>query len=141
MNELRLERPDFGSLRIGATLPPLELPPVSRATLALYAGASGDHNPNHIDVDAARAAGYDDVFAHGMLVMAYLGRLLTNWVPQESIRQFDVRFTDIVHVHDRLTCSGHVIGITDDRQVSVELRACDQHGHVKATGKARIDFS
>ena len=27
----------------------------------------------HVDVDAARAAGFDDVFAHGMLTMALLG--------------------------------------------------------------------
>ena len=41
-----------------------------RATLALFAGASGDHNPIHIDLDVARSAGLDDVFAHGMLSMA-----------------------------------------------------------------------
>ena len=28
--------------------------------------------------------GLDDVFAHGMLSMAYLGRLLTDWVPQDA---------------------------------------------------------
>lgn len=48
----------------GTTLPPLRLPPVSRTTLALYAGASGDHNPIHIDLDVARSAGLGDVFAH-----------------------------------------------------------------------------
>ena len=45
--------------------------------LALFAGASGDHNPIHIDIDFARKAGMPDVFAHGMLSMAWLGRLLT----------------------------------------------------------------
>ena len=32
-------------IEVGAKLPPLELPPISRTTLALFAGASGDHNP------------------------------------------------------------------------------------------------
>ncbi len=41
--------------------------PVDRTTLALFAGASGDHNPIHIDIDFARRAGMPDVFAHGML--------------------------------------------------------------------------
>jgi acyl dehydratase len=45
----------------------LDAPQITRATLALYAGASGDHNPVHIDIDAAHAVGIDDVFAHGML--------------------------------------------------------------------------
>ncbi len=61
----------------------LELPPVSRIDLVLYCGASGDHNPIHVDPDFARAAGEPGVFAHGMLSMAWLARLLTDWLPQE----------------------------------------------------------
>ena len=65
----------------------LTLPPINRTTLALFAGASGDHNQIHIDIDFARQAGMPDVFAHGMLSMAYLGRLLTQWVDQRQLRQ------------------------------------------------------
>ncbi len=65
-------------------LPPLIVDQISRTTLALFAGASGDHNPIHIDLDVARSAGLDDVFAQGMLSMAYLGRLLTDWVPRSA---------------------------------------------------------
>ncbi len=50
----------------------LEVPQIRRRTLALYAGASGDHNPVHIDTDECHAVGIPDVFAHGMLSMAYL---------------------------------------------------------------------
>lgn len=71
---------------------------ISRSTLALFAGASGDHNPIHIDLDSARASGMDDVFAHGMLSMAYLGRVLTNTFRQEQIREFSARFTAITPV-------------------------------------------
>lgn len=91
----------------------LEIPPISRTTLALYAGASGDHNPAHIDLDAVRAVGYPDVFAHGMLSMAYLGRLLTNWVPQERIRSYAVRFAAITPIHAAPTCTGTVTRVED----------------------------
>jgi acyl dehydratase len=77
---------------VGTELPPLRLEPVSRSTLALFAGASGDHNPIHIDLDVAKSASLNDVIAHGMLSMAYLGRLLTNWVPRQRIRSYQVRF-------------------------------------------------
>ncbi|MEV8195324.1 MULTISPECIES: MaoC/PaaZ C-terminal domain-containing protein [Rhodococcus] len=80
------------------TIPDLEPGPITRTTLALFAGASGDHNPIHIDLDAAKAAGLDDVFAHGMLSMAYLGRLLTDAVPQSRIRELSTRFTAITPV-------------------------------------------
>jgi acyl dehydratase len=70
-------------VEVGTELPPLAVEPISRTTLALFAGVSGDHNPIHIDVDVARSVGRDDVLAQGMLSMAYLGRLVTSWVPQE----------------------------------------------------------
>ncbi|MEV0063552.1 MaoC/PaaZ C-terminal domain-containing protein [Nocardia sp. NPDC050718] len=98
---------------VGTELPPLALPPISRTTLALFAGASGDHNPIHIDLDNARSAGFDDVFAHGMLSMAYLGRLLTGWVPQRDIRSFAVRFTAITPIHAEPTCTATVTAVAD----------------------------
>ncbi|MEU9330824.1 MaoC/PaaZ C-terminal domain-containing protein [Streptomyces canus] len=98
---------------VGTELPPLRLEPVSRTTLALFAGASGDHNPIHIDLDVVKSAGLDDVFAHGMLSMAYLGRLLTNWVPQQRIRSYKVRFAAITPVLSRPTCTATVVSIED----------------------------
>ena len=44
--------------------------PISRTTLALFAGASGDHTPKHIELDLEKKAGLDDVFAHGILGLA-----------------------------------------------------------------------
>ena len=76
-----MQAPRFNAVKVGDQLPPLALPAINRTTLALYCGASGDHNPIHIDLDFARKARMPDVFAHGMLSAAYLGRLLTGWVP------------------------------------------------------------
>jgi len=39
-------------------------------TIRAYAHASGDLNPIHLDPQAARAAGFDTVIAHGMSVIA-----------------------------------------------------------------------
>ena len=83
-------------------------PPITRHTLALYCGASGDHNPIHVDLDFARAAGFPDVFSHGMLVMAYLGQALTDAVSPSSIRSFSTRFSAITQLGARLTCEGQI---------------------------------
>ena len=93
-------------VEVGTELPPVLAPPVTRTTLALFAGASGDHNPIHIDIDFARASGVEDVFAHGMLSMGYLARVLTGWVPQERIRSFSARFTERTPIGGRPACSG-----------------------------------
>ena len=102
------------TLAVGQALPPRESAPISRHTLALYCGASGDHNPIHVDSDFAKDAGMPDVFAHGMLSMAYLGQLLTNWVPQEQIRQWGVRFVAITPVHAKVLCTGKVVELFEE---------------------------
>lgn len=126
---------------VGDDLPPLEVPAISRADLALFAGASGDHNPVHIDIDFARAAGRDDVFAQGMLVMAHLGRLLTAQVPVGSLRSFSTRFVAITRVHDRLVCRGRVGAIEEtegERRAHLELSVTDATGETKLVGAAVV---
>lgn len=133
--------PAFDAVRVGDELPAVELPPVDRATLALFAGASGDHIPLHIDIDVARRAGMPDVFAHGMLGMAWLGRLLTRWVPQSCVRRFDVRFQGITHLGNAIRCGGVVAEkLEGERCVRVELRATNQWGQTKIVGDAVVEL-
>ncbi len=134
----------LNDLAPGDELPALELPPVTRAQLALFAGASGDHNPIHIDIDFARAAGQPDVFAHGMLVMAELGRLLTAHVPIGALRAFSTRFAAVTRVHDRLTCRGTVVAVETvdgERRARLHLSVTDQAGEVKLVGGATVALS
>lgn len=130
-------------LQAGDEIPELSTPPVSRLTLALYAGASGDHNPIHVDLDFARYHGMDDVFAHGMLATAYLGRMLTNWIPQHAIRSFGVRFVAISQVHDQLSCRGTVRRLyqEDDRTLAeLDLTVSNQEGEIRVRGDATIEL-
>ena len=86
----------------------LKIDPISRTTLALFAGAAGDRNPIHIDIDAAHAAGLPDVFAHGMLSLAYVARLITSWMPQKDLIELSVRFTAVTPVHGAPVITGEV---------------------------------
>lgn len=131
----------FDDVKIGDTLPPLTLEPVNRTTLALFAGASGDHNRVHIDTDYARKAGMPDVFAHGMLSMAYLGRLLTRWVDQRQLREFGVRFVGITHLGHQLTCTGRVVDKFEahgERRVKLEIQTANQYGEPRVVGEAVV---
>ena len=122
---------------VGTRIGPLALPPISRATLALFAGASHDHNPIHVDIDAARLAGFDDVIAHGMLSMAYLGRLLTDWCPQAQLLSWRVRFTAMTPVLTTPTCEGVVTSVSDGvAELDLAVRLGD--GSVTLTGTARV---
>ena len=106
-----MSKANLPAVTVGTELPELVTPPVTRAMLALYAGASGDHNPIHIDSDAAVAAGLDDVIAHGMLSMAFLGRVLTDRLPLTDLVSFRVTFRAPTPVHARLRCTARVASV------------------------------
>jgi acyl dehydratase len=119
---------------------PLTVDPVSRSALALFAGASGDHNPVHIDLDFARSSGFDDVFAHGMLSMAYLARLLTSWVPQERIRSYGVRFAAVTPLGAKPTCSGTITAV-EDGIATLDLLVLLEDGTVTLSGTATVELA
>ncbi len=131
----------FSDVQIGDELPALVLTAVNRTTLALYAGASGDHNQVHIDLDFARKARQPDVFAHGMLSVAYLGRMLTAWVAQTQIRSLSVRFTGITQLGHVPTCSARVIEKFEaggEGRVCLAIRCANQYGEEKLIGEAVV---
>jgi acyl dehydratase len=116
-------------------------PPITRHALAMYCGGSGDHNPIHVDSDFAKASGYPDVFVHGMLVMAYLGRSLTDTVSASAVRSYSVRFVAVTQVHSEITCEGVVTEVFEEggeRLARVSLLAKDQAEQVKLRGEAVV---
>lgn len=132
---------DIADIQVGTEVPALAVQPITRTTLALFAGASGDHNPIHIDLDAAREAGFDDVFAHGMLSMAYLGRLITSWVPQSQLRSLSTRFSAITPVHARPTCTGTVTSVDEvdgERRATLDVQITLEDGTVTLRGEAVV---
>ena len=133
--------PTYVSVGIGDELPPLVPPPLTREQLALHADASNDRNPIHTDVAYARAVGLPDVVAHGMLSMAWLGRLVTNWAPQRDLREFSARFSAITHVGERIVCTGRItekIERDGERIVRIAVTAANEAGEVKVSGDAYL---
>jgi acyl dehydratase len=125
----------------GKELPALQLPPVDLVTLHRYADASGDHALIHLDTDAARSAGFPNVIAHGLLVMAYLGRAVGEWFPDGQLLEFGCRFMAATLVGDQLTCLGRVMTTmagASEQVVELDLRVVDQRSEIKLKGSARI---
>lgn len=131
----------YDAVKVGDVLPERETKPISRHTLALYCGASGDHNPMHVDIDFAKRFGMPDVFAHGMLSMAYLAQLLTHWVPQSQIRTWGVRFVAITPVHAKVICTGKVVEKFEadgETRVRLEINAHTDAGLHTLAGDAVV---
>lgn len=93
-----------------------ELPPVSRVVtredVAAYADASGDRNPLHLHDDAARAAGFDDVIAHGMFTMGHLATAVAGWVGEDAfVRRIKVQFRSPVSMGETIVARAVVRSI------------------------------
>jgi acyl dehydratase len=126
---------------VGTQLPEVVFGPITRAKLALYAGASGDHNPAHIDLDFAKKAGLPDVFAQGMLSFGVLSRVVTHWAGIARLREFGARFVSITQVHDLVTCRGTVterFEADGEQRVRVAVVATAQDGRETLVGDAVV---
>ena len=112
--------------KVGDKLAEVVHGPLTRGDLALFAGASGDHVLLHIDSDHAKAAGFDDVFAHGMLSMAFLAQLLSGSFPPERIREWSTRFLAITPLHATVRCTGEIVEIFEaesEQRARISLKA------------------
>lgn len=130
------------SVKPGDVLPPLTKEPISKVQLVKYAGASGDYNLIHTDVETAREVGLDGVIAHGMLSMGFIGQFLTDHVGPGNVKKLKVRFNAMVRLEDVLTCRGVVRSVepVDERRtlVTLEVWAENQKGEKVTSGEAQV---
>jgi acyl dehydratase len=118
--------------------------PITRTQLALFAGASGDHNPIHLDDAAAMDGGLPGVIAHGMLNMAFLGELLTAMTDLADIRQFEARFVAMSRPGDIILCRaepGEILEKAGERLQTFRLSGSNATGQVVIEGRASIAVS
>ena len=133
----------------GESLSPLVKPPITQEQLNRYADASGDHNPIHLDEEAAHRVGLDSVIAHGMLSMAFLGQFVNSHIaaiPGAYIEQLQVRFVNMVRLGDTITCHGIIKERTSTgsggigTHVTIECWAQNQKGDKVTTGEAIVSI-
>jgi acyl dehydratase len=128
--------------KTGDVLTELRLPSITRQQLALYCGGSGDHNPIHVDIDFAKSAGVKDVFAHGMLSMCFMGRLITSLVPQSKVKSFGVRFVAITWVGDVITVKGRIAAVDKEQKtLTLELTCENQKGEPTLQGQSVVSLA
>ena len=130
---------------IDQLLNPLVKPPITKEQLRRYAEASGDYNPIHLDEHAAQQVGLDGVIAHGMLSMAFLGQFVKQQIadiPGARIEHLRVRFHNMVHLGDTITCHGKVTNRTtrEDRSqaITMDCWAQNQKGNKVTFGEAVV---
>lgn len=128
---------------VGEVLGPLSIP-VSAARVKAYAEASGDRNPLHIDPVFAASTDFGAPIAHGMLLLAYLSRLMGDrfglaWAASGSL---EARFRAPALVGHTVMVQGAVTQVhaTDGGSlVECTLSCTDAAGTPLLTATARLE--
>jgi 3-hydroxybutyryl-CoA dehydratase len=126
----------------GETLGPLEIL-ITAERVRAYAAASGDHNPIHLDPAFAAGTRYGGTIAHGMLLLAYLSRLMSARFGRAWLEngQLDARFRGPAMVGDPIRVVGEVQTVDESaggRHVRCALRCEDRSGQVLVQAAARV---
>lgn len=127
----------YEDVQVGDAIPKLVKAPVSHLQLVRYAGASGDFNPLHTDPKVGEMIGTGGIIAHGMLIMGFVGQMLSDYVGPMALRKFGVRFKGMTHIDDEITCSGTITQKYEadgEGLIAGKVQAVDQNGDVKVTG-------
>ena len=130
------------ALREGDALPEV-VREIDQRRIELYAEASGDYNPIHVDREYAVGTQFGSTIAHGMMVAAIVseamavafGRL---WAEGGRMR---LRFKAPVYPGDTVTAFGEVKRIDDQGGVSeivCSVGVRRQTGEVAITGDATV---
>ena len=119
---------------------------ITQRDINLYAEASGDLNPIHIDESFAAQTPLGGTIAHGMLILAYMSEMMTKAFGKSwfSGGKLAVRFKTPARPEDTITVSGRVKSIENKESVpciNCELESHNQNGEVVVMGDAVVKLS
>jgi 3-hydroxybutyryl-CoA dehydratase len=129
-------------IKIGQDLPG-RVKQITQDEIDLYAKASGDFNPIHIDPVFAHQTPAKGTIAHGMLVLSYVSQMMTEAFGQNWLKsgRLDIRFKAPARPADILTILGKVEKIENQglqTQVVCSILCSNQNNEANITGEAIV---
>ena len=97
---------------------------VSESDVYLYAGITGDLDPNHVDEEFTRKTSLGHRVAHGTLILGYTSAASTRILedfgrPMVSVGYNRVRFLKPVYFGDTITVDYEITGIERERERTI----------------------
>lgn len=135
-------KPKLSDINQGDSLPSV-VKQITQKDINLYAEASGDFNPIHVDESFAAQTPLGGTIAHGMLILAYISEMMTAAFGQSWLSggKLSVRFKAPARPGDTITTSGKIDSIEHKEgipYVNCSIESCNQKGETVITGGAVV---
>jgi 3-hydroxybutyryl-CoA dehydratase len=116
---------------------------LSQEKINLYAQASGDFNPIHVDQAFAARTPLGGTIAHGMLLLAYVSEMMTRTFGRSWLEggKLSVRFKAPARPGDTITATGRISSIEEIEATSYancSVESHNQKGETVIVGNARV---
>ncbi len=116
---------------------------VTQRDINLYAEASGDFNPIHINEAFAAQTPLGGTIAHGMLILAYVSEMMTGAFGQSWLSggKLTVRFKMPARPKDTITVKGKVESVQmkdSSLLVTCSIEVSNQRGETVISGEASV---
>ena len=116
---------------------------ITQEKINLYAEASGDFNPIHVDESFAAKTPFGGTIAHGMLNLAYVSEMMAlafgqSWLSEGKL---SARFKQSARPGDTVTINGKIDSIEQKNGVSYatcSFECRNQKGETIVTGEAAV---
>jgi 3-hydroxybutyryl-CoA dehydratase len=133
---------NLSELNAGMVIPEIRKT-IVQEDVNLYAKASLDFNPIHIDEEFAKKTALGGTIAHGMLILAYISQLMTDsfgllWL---TCGRLNVRFKAPARPGDIISIQGKIRKISNEngqKIVNCEVLCSNQKDEVVITGEAIV---
>ena len=129
----------FDNLKIGAT-EEISID-VSHESIESFARLSGDFSPIHVDENFAVESGFDSQVVHGMLIGAYVSKLIGMKLPGKFgvLQKIDLGFRKPCYAPSKLTIRGTVETKSEAvKLITLSITISQSPDAVIAKGKASV---
>lgn len=113
---------------------------ITETDVYLYAGITGDFNPQHLDSEYAKNTIFNGRIVHGMLTAGLISRLLGMELPGMGTIYLsqECRFLAPVYFNDTITAKVEVVEIIDQKKVKLRTSCFNQRNEIVLDGFAIV---
>jgi 3-hydroxybutyryl-CoA dehydratase len=116
---------------------------ITEEDILLFAQASGDRNPIHLDPEYAKGTIFGKRIAHGSLTASLISSVLGNDLPGPGTIYLEqtLKFLAPVYIGDTITVKVEVVAVREDKRIVILQTDCtNQSNTLVLSGQATVKY-